>query len=411
MKNLMKTDKEIYSIIKKEKKQQSECLMMIPSENLTSLGVLEALGSCFTNIYAEGYPGKRYYQGTDNADELENLVMERAKKLFGVPYVNVQPYSGSPANLEVYFSILNPGDKILSLGLDDGGHLTHGSSVSLTGKLFKIINYHLKSGVLDYTEIEKIALKEKPKLIIAGFSAYPGIINWKKFSEISKKVGCYFMTDISHIAGLIIGGVYPSCVEYADIITTTTHKTLRGPRGAMIMVTKKGLKFDPELGNKISKSVFPGMQGGPHLNTIAAIGVCLKEASSLSFKKYAKQIILNTKALALELKKLGYILVGDVESHLILIDLRNISIDGMTAALALEEAGIIINKNKIPGDMGSAIKPSGIRLGTPFLTSEGMKEKEMKKIALLIDLVLKNHKNKQKLKLIKKEVLNLTYRF
>ena len=219
------------------------------------------------------------------------------------------------------------------------------------------------------------------------------------------------MTDISHIAGLIIGGVYPSCVEYADIITTTTHKTLRGPRGAMIMVTKKGLKFDPELGNKISKSVFPGMQGGPHLNTIAAIGVCLKEASSLSFKKYAKQIILNTKALALELKKLGYILVGDVESHLILIDLRNISIDGMTAALALEEAGIIINKNKIPGDMGSAIKPSGIRLGTPFLTSEGMKEKEMKKIALLIDLVLKNHKNKQKLKLIKKEVLNLTYRF
>ena len=411
--NLKKIDKEFFDLIQKEEKQQLECLMMIPSENRCSLGVLEALGSCFTNKYAEGYPGKRYYQGVLNSDKLENLVIERAKKLFKVPYANVQPYSGSVANLEIYFSILKPGDKILSLGLNDGGHLTHGSSVSLSSKFFKISHYMLNpDGVLDYTEIERIALKEKPQLIISGFSAYPRIINWKKFSEIAKKVNCLFMADISHVAGLIVGGEYPSCANYADIIMTTTHKTLRGPRGAMIMVTKKGLKFDPELGDKISKSVFPGMQGGPHLNNIAAIGVCLKEASLDSFKKYIKQVILNSKCLSLELKKYGFNLVsGGTDTHLILIDLRNLGIDGKEFASVLESVGIICNKNMVPLDTGNANTPSGIRLGTPFLTSRGMKEKEMKEIALIIKEVLEDASNKEVLKKLKLKVLNISKKF
>lgn len=341
MKYLEKTDKKILQLIKAEKKRQAETLMMIPSENIASQAVEEAVGSCLGNKYAEGYPYKRYYQGQKYVDQIESLVIERAKKAFKVPYVNVQPLSGSPANLAVYLATLKPKDKIMGLGLDHGGHLTHGSKVSASGIFFNSVSYTLgKNGKMDYKAIEKMALKEKPKLIVAGITAYPLQLDFAKFAKIAQRVNAHLMADIAHLAGLVLGGVYPSPVPFVDIVTTTTHKTLRGPRGAIIMVTNKGLKKDPELGKKIDKAVFPGLQGGPHINAIAGIGVALREAQGKQFEVYAKQVVKNSKVLAKELKKYGFDLVaGGTETHLILIDLQNKGVLGNLAAEALEGAG------------------------------------------------------------------------
>jgi glycine hydroxymethyltransferase len=392
--NLKKTDPQIYELIKQEEKRQRDVLEMIPSENYTSLAVMEALGSVLTNKYSEGYPKRRYYQGNKIVDDVEILAQERAKKLFGVPHVNVQPYSGSPANTAVYFALLEPfKDRIMGLSLAFGGHLTHGAKVSISGKYYKTVLYTLdKDGLLDYNELEGLALKEKPKIIVCGFTAYPRIIDFKKFGQIADKTGAYLLADISHIVGLVVAGVHPSPVPYSHIVMTTTHKTLRGPRGAIIMATEKGLKKDPELANKIDKAVFPGLQGGPHDNQTAAIAVALKEAALPSFKKYGQQIVKNAKALAHELIKYGFDLVSrGTDNHLLLIDLSNkkvnpapqsgCGVNGAIAAIALEVAGIVLNKNAVPFDTMPPFYPSGIRLGTPAITTRGMKEKEMVKVA------------------------------
>lgn len=400
---LKKTDPKVHKLIQAEEKRQSEVLEMIPSENYASKEVREALGSIFVDKYSEGYPKKRYYQGNKVVDEIEMLAEERAKQLFKVSYVNVQPYSGSPAVTAVYFALLNPGDKIMGLSLAFGGHLTHGSPVSFSGKYFKIVPYTLsKDGTLDYNEIEKLALKEKPKIIVCGFTAYPRVIDFKRFGEIVDKVNVltgsstYLLADISHITGLIVAGVHPSPVPYVDIVMTTTHKTLRGPRGAMLMVTDKGLKKDPILSDKIDKAVFPGLQGGPHDNQTAAIAVALGEAATPDFKTYGKQVVKNSKKLASELIKFKFNLVsGGTDNHLLLIDLSNKKVNGAIAALALETAGVVVNKNAVPNDTMPPFYPSGIRLGTPSITTRGMKEKEMVKIAAWIDRAINEVKNYQ----------------
>jgi glycine hydroxymethyltransferase len=386
------TDKKIGDLIKKENKRQKTTLQMIPSENFTSQEVIHAVGSILINKYSEGYPGKRYYQGNENYDEIESVAIERAKKLFKVVHVNVQPYSGSPANSAVFFALLNIKDKILGMSLPFGGHLTHGHPlITLSGKYFNSIQYKTdKNGYIDYEDIEKIALIHKPKLIISGTSSYPRKINFKKFGEIADKVGAYHLADISHIAGLVAAESHQSPVNYAHIVTTTTHKTLRGPRGAMIMATKKGIKKDPKLPEKIDKAVFPGLQGGPHNNTTAGIAIALKEASGAEFKKYANQIIKNCNVLADELIDKGYKLsTNGTDNHLILIDVSDKGIDGWYAAWALEYAGIIVNRNTIPFDKRSPFYPSGIRLGTPAVTTLGMKEKDMIKISGFVDDALK----------------------
>ncbi len=392
MKNLKKVDSQIFELINKEKKRQEETLMMIPSENLASKAVEEAVGSCLGNKYAEGYPFRRYYQGQEFVDQIETLAIERAKKVFGVPYVNVQPYSGSPANTAVYFALIKPGDTIMGLSLAHGGHLTHGAPVSLSGAYFRSVSYGLdKNGIIDYKTVEKMALAEKPKIIVAGVTAYPPQVDWKRFAEIADKVGAYLLADISHLSGLIASGAYPSPVPYVHIIMTTTHKTLRGPRGAMIMVTDKGMKKDPEIGKKINKAVFPGLQGGPHINNIAGIAVALKEASSARYKKYAQQIMKNAKVLAQTLKEHDFNLIsGGTASHLILVDLSNKNVIGNLAAEALEAANIVLNRNSVPFDTKPPFYPSGIRMGTPGITSRGMKETEMKKIGLWINEVIED---------------------
>ena len=382
--NLKNTDPQIAALIKAEEKRQTEVLEMIPSENYTSQAVMETLGTVLTNKYSEGYPKKRYYQGNAIVDEVEILAQERAKKLFGVPHVNVQPYSGSPANTAIYFALCEPlKDKIMGLSLASGGHLTHGAAVAISGKYFKAVPYELdKDGTLDYGAIEKLAQKEKPKIIVCGFTAYPRIIDFARFSQIADSVGAYLLADISHIAGLVAAGAHPSPVPHAHIVMTTTHKTLRGPRGAMIMVTDRGLKKDPDLADKIDKAVFPGLQGGPHDNQTAAIAVALKEASMPEFKKYAAQIVKNSKTLASSLSTFHFDLSGGgSENHLILIDLQSKKVNGAIGAIALEVAGIVVNKNAIPQDPMPPFYPSGIRLGTPATTTRGMKEAEMKKIA------------------------------
>jgi len=381
----------IFNLIQQEEKRQRDTLMLIPSENYASKAVREALGSVLTNKYAEGYPGKRYYQGNQVADQVEQLVIDRAKQLFGVPFANVQPYSGSPANLAVYLSLAKPGQKIMGMELRAGGHLTHGSAVNFSGKLFQSVSYSVGAdGWIDYDEIARQAKKFQPKLIWAGATAYPRIIDWQKFAKIADSIGAWLVADVAHYAGLIVGGAYPSPVPFVDIITTTTHKTLRGPRGAMILVTKKGLKKDAQLGDKINRWIFPGLQGGPHLNNIAAIAVALEEANQPVFKNYARQIVKNAQALAGELQKYGYNLVtGGTDNHLILIDLRQNKSDGKKAAVILEKSGIIVNANAVPHDPSSPLYPSGIRLGTPAVTTQGMKEKEMKLIAGLINDSLK----------------------
>lgn len=381
---LKTSDPQIYELIKVEEKRQKDVFELIPSENYTSTAVIEALGSVLTNKYSEGYPRKRYYQGNGVIDDIESLAIDRAKKLFGVPHVNVQPYSGSPANTAVYFALLEPKKStIMGLSLAFGGHLTHGSPVSFSGKYFNIVPYFLNDqGVLDYDEIRCIAKKERPDIIVCGATAYPRIIDFKKFGAIADEVGAYLLADTSHITGLIIAGVHPSPVPYVHVIMTTTHKTLRGPRGAMLMVTEKGLTKDPELADKIDKAVFPGLQGGPHDNQTAGIAVALLEASKGSFKKYGAQIVKNAKVLADELNKYGFDLVsGGTDNHLLLIDLSNKNVNGAIAALALEVAGIVLNKNSVPNDKMPPFYPSGIRLGTPAVTTRGMKKSEMKKLA------------------------------
>ncbi len=398
MKTLKQIDPKIYEFIKQEEKRQRDVLEMIPSENYTSKAVMEALGSVLTNKYSEGYPRKRYYQGNKLVDEIETLAQERAKKLFGVPYANVQPYSGSPANTAIYFALLTPlKDKIMGLSLSFGGHLTHGSPVSISGKYFGVVPYHLgKNGLFDYDNIEKQALSERPKIIVCGGTAIPRIIDFKRFSEIADKVGAYLLADISHIAGLIAAGVHPTPVPYAHIVMTTTHKTLRGPRGAIIMVTDKGLKKDPDLKEKIDKAVFPGLQGGPHDNQTAAIAVALEEASSLSFKRYGRQIVKNAKTLASKLVDYGFELIsGGTDNHLLLIDLTNKKVNGALAGLALEVGGIVVNKNAVPNDKMPPFYPSGIRLGTPAITTRGMKKREMIKVADWIDEVISEVSNQE----------------
>lgn len=391
MKSLKKIDSVILKAIGSEEKRQRETLMLIPSENYASKAVLEATGSVLTNKYAEGYAKRRYYQGNEYVDSIELVAIERAKKIFGVAHVNVQPYSGSPANSAVQFALLEKGDKVMGLKLDAGGHLTHGHpEITFSGKFFKSVQYGVsKNGYLDYDEILKLAEKHKPKLIIAGTTAYPRILNWKRFAEIAQAVNAYLMADVAHIAGLVAAGVHPSPARWVDIITTTTHKTLRGPRGAMIMVTHKGLRRDDQLAAKIDRAVFPGLQGGPHNHTTAGIAVALKEADSVNFKKYGKQVVENAKVLAKELMGLGFDLVsGGTDNHLMLIDLRSKKTNGWLVAWALEYAGIILNRNSVPFDTNPPFYPSGIRLGTPAVTSRGMKEREMRKIARWINKVV-----------------------
>ncbi|MEX0621587.1 MAG: serine hydroxymethyltransferase [Candidatus Woykebacteria bacterium] len=382
--DLPKTDPVIYDLIKKEEKRQFEVLEMIPSENYASVAVRSALGTVLTNKYSEGYPKKRYYQGNKVIDEVEILAEERAKKLFGVPYVNVQPLSGSPANLAVYVALLEPlKDKIMGLSLSFGGHLTHGQPQSITGKYFKSVLYELgKDGYLDYDKIEEQAIREKPKIIVCGYTAYPRTIDFKRFGEIAEKSGAYLLADISHIAGLVVAGAHPDPAPYVHVITTTTHKTLRGPRGALIMATEKGLRKDPDLGKKIDSAIIPGIQGGPHDDQTAAIAVALREATEPKFKNYCQQIVKNTKVLAEELLERDFNLVsGGSDNHLILIDLRSKGINGALTAFALETANIVVNKNSVPFEDNPPFYPSGIRLGTPAITTRGMKEAEMVKIA------------------------------
>jgi len=404
---LKKKDPEIYDLILKEKERQMEGIELIPSENLVSIAVLEALGSIATNKYSEGYPGKRYYGGNEIIDKIELLAINRAKKLFNAEHVNVQPLSGSPANLAVYFALMNPGDTFMGLKLTEGGHLTHGHKVNFSGKLFNAVQYCLdkETEMLDYDAILKQAKEVKPKLILSGYTAYPRKIDFKAFREICDEVNAFCVADISHIAGLCATNVHENPVPYFDVVTTTTHKTLRGPRGAIIMCKE-------EFAERIDKAVFPGIQGGPHDNVTAAKAVAFNEALQPSFKEYAKQIVKNAKALAEELMALGWRLVSNgTDNHLMLVDVFSQGITGKQAEKALEEAGIYCNKNTIPFDQRSPFDPSGIRIGTPTITTRGMKEQEMKEIAHLIDKVLRNIENNKIKAEVKKEVLNLCKQF
>ncbi|MDP3726332.1 MAG: serine hydroxymethyltransferase [bacterium] len=396
-------DKEIQKFIAEETRRQKSVINLIASENYVSDDMREALGSVLTNKYAEGYPGRRYYGGNTVIDKVERLCQKRALKLFKLSpqrwSVNVQALSGSPANLAVYMALVPLGGKIMGMTLSHGGHLTHGHSISASGKLWKQVSYGVdkKTEQLDYFALKKIARKEKPQLIVAGFTAYSRIIDFKKFREIADACGAYLMVDMSHFAGLVAGGVYPAPFPYADVVTTTTHKTLRGPRHALIFAKRKLMsraksRDSIDIAQAVDKAVFPGLQGGPHENTIAAVAVALKEAASPSFKKYARQIVKNAKALAGELKKRGWRIVsGGTDSHLLLVDtwMNGSGIGGKEASARLENAGIIVNMNTIPFDTRKPMDPSGIRLGTPAETTRGKKEKDMTKIAEKIDKVLR----------------------
>ena len=400
-------DNDVKELLSKETQRQVVGLELIASENYVSEEVLECMGSILTNKYSEGYPGKRYYNGNEYVDEIENIAIERAKELFGVDHVNVQPYSGSPANLAVHFALLEAGDRTLGMSLDAGGHLTHGFKVSFSGKFYNSASYGVNDeGYIDYDEVLKIAKEHKPKLIWAGFSAYSRVIDWERFRKIADEVGAYFVADIAHVVGLIAAGVYPSPVPYADVITTTTHKTLRGPRGAMIMCKE-------EFAERIDKAVFPGLQGGPHNHTTAAIAVALKEASTEDFKEYSKQVVTNARVLADSLSKLGYKIVsGGTDNHLFLVDVfSSVNLSGKEAGDMLDKAGITVNKNAIPKDTRKPWDPSGIRIGTPALTTRGMKEKEMEQVARYIDRVLRECKVDSDFKKVKKEIKTFTSSF
>ena len=407
-------DQKVKDLIRLEEKRQRETLQMIPSENYASRGVREAMGSVLVNKYSEGYSGRRYYQGNKYIDELETLAVDRAKKLFDVPYVNVQPYSGSPANAAATMAVVPPGETIMGLKLSGGGHLTHGHpKITFSGHFFKSVQFEVdEEGWIDYDQVEKLAMTEKPRLIIAGTTAYPRILDFKRFAVIAEKVGAYLLADISHIAGLVVAGVHPSPVPYAHIVMTTTHKTLRGPRGAMLLVTQKGLKKDADLPKKIDRAVFPGLQGGPHDNQTAAIAVALGEAGTAAFRGYGRQIVKNAKVLASELTRRGLKLTtGGTDNHLMVIDLRPQGVGGKEAAIALEEAGIVVNYNSVPHDTNPPANPSGIRLGTPAITSRGMKEQEMKLIASWIDASMHDTKDVRGLRKTAGEVRNLCRKF
>ncbi len=419
MKILKQQDKALYEAMLNELKRQQDGLEMIPSENYVSEAVLETLGSVLTNKYSEGYPGKRYYGGNQFIDVVENLACERAKKLFGVEHANVQPYSGSPANQAVYYALLEPGDKVMGLSLPHGGHLTHGWKVSFSGRYYHSVPYGVdkETHLINYDEVLEVAKKEKPKLIIAGATAYPREFDFKAFGQIAHEVGAYLLTDIAHIAGLIIAGVHQSPVDFADVITTTTHKTLRGPRGAMILCPKNvdrlKEKYHPDtkwnLSELIDRAVFPGLQGGPHNHQTAAIAVALKEASTSEFKHYGEQIVKNAKALASKLLEYGFSLVtGGTDNHLVLIDLTNKNITGQEAETVLDEVGITVNKNTIPFDPRKPMDPSGIRLGTPALTTRGFKEEDMAVVADLIAKTIHNFKKELVKEEVKKKVKELT---
>jgi glycine hydroxymethyltransferase len=374
---LVKVDPEIARLIEAEEGRERDKIRLIPSENYVSQAVLAATGSVLTNKYSEGYPGKRYYEGQQLVDPVEALAIERAKALFGADHANVQPYSGTPCNLVVYLAFLQPGDKVMAISLPSGGHLSHGHGVSITGRWFQAVQYEVRkdTGRIDYDQVRDLAKRERPKLIWAGGTAIPRIIDFESFAEIARDIGAFFAADIAHIAGLIAGGVHPTPVGLADAVTTTTHKTLRGPRGAMIMAKA-------EHAIPIDKAVFPGIQGGPHNHTTAAIAVALKEAAQPEFKEYARQVVANAKALAAALIDKGFDLVsGGTDNHLILIDLTNKGVLGKPAAKALDRAGVELNFNAVPFDPRKPFSPSGIRLGTPAITSRGMKESEMPRIA------------------------------
>ncbi len=389
----------VFELIKKEEKRQTEMIGLIPSENQSSEAVRSVLSSCLSSKYAEGYPKRRYYEGNQIIDELEILAQERLKKLFNVPHVNVQPYSGSPANSAVEFAILEAGDTMMGLALSSGGHLTHGHpKVTFSGRYFNSVQYGLdKNARIDYEQVRQLALKHRPKLIVAGTTAYPFILDFKKFAQIADEVGAYLLADISHITGLVVAGEHPSPVPYAHIVMSTTHKTFRGPRGAIIMVTNRGLEKDTDLADKIDKAVFPALQGGPHNETTAAIAIAAEEASLPEFKDYAKQIRRNANALAVALQANGLKLVGDgTENHLILIDLTPFGEGfGTQVAFAMDVAGIYANRNTIPNEPCSPFYPSGIRIGTPLVTTRGMREQEMTKIAQWIARVVDHIKTEQ----------------
>jgi glycine hydroxymethyltransferase len=381
---LESADPEIYELIRQEERYQAETVRLIPSENYVSQAVMEATGSVLTNKYSEGYPGKRYYEGQRFIDQLETLVCDRATKLFGADHANVQPYSGSPANAEVYYALLQPDDKIMGLGLPHGGHLTHGWNVNFSGRFYTAVQYAVDPVThrIDYDEVRKQAQAERPKIIVAGGTAYPREWDFKTLGEIAREVGAYFLADVSHVSGLIVAGVHQDPVPHADAVMTTTHKTLRGPRGAMILCKA-------EHAEAIDKAVFPANQGGPHNHTTAAIGVALKEASTEEFREYGRQTVRNAKALAGELLERGFSLVsGGTDNHLVLIDLTNKGVFGKKAAQALDRAGIVTNYNAIPYDPRKPFSPSGLRIGTPAVTSRGMGEGEMRQIAAWMDEVV-----------------------
>ncbi len=404
---LKRTDPEIFSLIGKELTRQSGQLEMIASENFASLAVMEAEGSILMNKYAEGYPGRRYYGGCEFVDQIENLAIEKLKILFGAEYANVQPHSGTQANMGVYFAMLEPGDTILSMNLAHGGHLSHGSPVNFSGQLYKIVHYGVsrETETIDYDEVRRIAKECRPRIIVAGASAYPRIIDFEAFRLIADEVGAYLMVDMAHIAGLVAAGIHPSPVPYAEFVTSTTHKTMRGPRGGFILARERFAKV-------IDKTIFPGIQGGPHMNVIAAKAVCFQEALTPEFKTYQQQVVANAKALAQVLKNAGFRLIsGGTDNHLILVDLTGHGLTGAEAEKALEKAGITVNKNAIPFDPLPPKITSGIRIGTPAVTTRGLREKEIEEVGEWIVAVLRDHQNESMLRDIRQKVSKLCQEF
>ena len=413
-------DTQIAELIAAEELRQAEGLEMIPSENHTSNDVLAALGSRLNDKYSEGYPGKRYYGGCENVDKVENLARDRAKELFGSTYANVQAHSGCPANLAVYYALLDPGDTLMGLSLIHGGHMTHGLKLNFSSTFYNSVQYHVKKdGYIDIDEMYKLAKEHKPKLIIAGGSAYARVYEWAKYKEVADSVGAYLLADMSHVAGLVAGGIYPSPIGIADVVTTTTHKTLRGPRGALILANglpsnplKKPERTRENIPSLIDRAIIPGLQGGPHNHQTAAIAVALKEAMQPEFKTYARQVMTNASVLGEELMSHGFNLVtGGTDSHLLLIDMTSKNISGKEAEKALGKAGITVNKNTIPFDPRSAFDPSGIRLGTPALTTRGMKEAEMKQIAAWIDEAVENANDDKKLNALSNSIKSFAEQF
>jgi len=401
-------DQELWQSIQAEEKRQEEHIELIASENYTSRAVMEAQGSVLTNKYAEGYPGKRYYGGCEYVDIAEALAIERVKELFGADYANVQPHSGSQANSATYMALLNPGDTVLGMNLNEGGHLTHGSPVNFSGKIYKSIQYGLdEKGYIDYEQVEALALEHKPKMILAGFSAYSRVVDWSKFRAIADKVGAYFMVDMAHVAGLIAAGLYPNPLPYADVVTSTTHKTLAGPRGGIILA-----RSNPELEKKFNSAVFPGGQGGPLMHVIAAKAVAFKEALGDEFKITQKQVLINSRAMVAVLQERGYKIVsGGTDNHLFLIDLIDKDITGKAAEAALGAAFITVNKNTVPNEPRSPFVTSGLRMGTPAITTRGMKEAESTELSGWICDILDDIENAEVISNVKQKVLALTARF